>query len=224
MSNKITVRNDAKFWLVVESVAPTAVSFKQYVGPLYFPGDSYRFVEGDIVVKYNNPSFSKKSLVVVTVAMENFTWYTARVCTGESCPMILREYIRGWVALSRECRIIRAAHEWVHKIQDEIDSYLDREPIVHSPDDEYVYSRMVQIDQLGRAMAEASAPPNLINEETVFEAFQRWLESLSTMSEVPPDELYGMLIRGAQKTTAREHHVPYLKKFARALHFKDIEK
>jgi hypothetical protein len=219
--SKVIIRNDAKFWLVVESVSPTAVHFSDYDGPRHLTGDAYKVMEGDIVIKCDRASFSKKSLVIVTVAMAGLKWYTARVCAGDDCGVILREYVRSWLALSRECRIIRAAAEWEHKIQIEINDYLDEEPILHTIDDEFVYSRMVKIEQLSREMAEASAPPNLINEDTIFEAFQRWLESLSTMSDVPPHDLYGMLIRGAQQTSAQAHHVDYLKKFTRALHFKD---
>lgn len=214
-------RGGTHFWLDVESIPITAVDLRQYVGMRYKSGTVCNLEVGAVVLKVRGPSFKSRPRYTVSILLPHGKWYDARDCSPPGCAQILKEYVRTWLTLSPECRIVRGAEEITANIQTEIDEYLD-EDSSRSIDDGFVYTRLIQIDELANMTAVFSSPPSIINETTVFDAFQRWLEAMASMSELPPEQLYEMLIRGAQRV--KTPHVNYLKRFNRAVKFQKDNK
>jgi|TARA_B100000809_G_C15123798_1_gene525359 hypothetical protein len=214
-------RGGTHFWLDVKDIPVTAVHLSQYVGERYKSGTVCTLEVGAVVLKVQGPSFNNKPRYTVSILLPHGKWYDARDCAPPGCAQLLREYIRTWLTLSPECRIVRGAEEMTAKIQAEIDEYLDEDPS-RSVDDGFAYTRLIRMDELASMSATFSSPPRIIDEITVFDAFQRWLEAMSSMSEIPPEQLYEMLIRGAQR--AKTPHVNYLKRFNRAVKFQKDNK
>lgn len=194
-----------------------ATSLKQYDGPRYKAGESCSISAGGVVLKAYSASFKRKAFYNVCVLLPDGEWYEAIDCTPPNCGQQLRERIRTWLTLSKESRVIRAVSEIVEGINTEIDVYLDKGPL-NTLEDSYVYTRLMKIDELSN-LAVSATGNKIVNEDVIFEEFQRWLEALAARTEIEPERLYSMLIRGAQR--ANTPHVTYLKKFNRAIRFQD---
>jgi len=107
----------------------------------------------------------------------------------------------------------------VEQLNQEIDAYLDRGPAC-TLEDSFVHNLLTEIDTLSN-MAAVATGKQIVNEEAIFEEFQRWLEAIAVRTRIEPEKLYSMLIRGAQR--AKTPHVDYLKRFNRAIRFQDKE-
>jgi len=197
-----------------------ATSLMQYEGPRYKAGQTFTIEVGSVVLKAHTASFKRqKSFYEVCILLPDGEWYTALDCTPPNCGQQLRERIRTWLALSRESRVIRAVSEMVEQLNQEIDDYLDKGEAC-TLEDSFVYNRLTEIDTLS-SMAVAATGNKIVNDDLIFDEFQRWLEALAARTEIAPEKLYSMLIRGAQK--AKAPHGNYLKKFNRAIRFQDNE-
>jgi hypothetical protein len=203
----------------VEEVGPTAISLKQYIGPRRQPGETFKLPGGSVVLKAHTGSFDKKATYVVCVLLPNGEWHTAADCAPPNCGQLLRDRTRTWLSLSLESRVIRAISELIEELNLEVDVYLDHDT-AHTLEDDFVCAQLEKIEELAN-LAATSTGKQIINEETIFEEFQRWLEAIAVRTLIEPEKLYNMLIRGAQR--AKTPHVDYLKRFNRAIRFQDKE-
>jgi hypothetical protein len=210
-------KRGTSFWMEVQEVSPIATSLKQYKGPRYDAGKSCDIPVGSVVLKAKNASFKHKPLYVVCVLLPDGTWHEALDCTPPNCGQQLRERIRTWLVMSAESRVIRAVSEISDVLNNEIDTHLDEDEL-HTLDDSFVYLRLTQIDAMA-TMAVASTGNKLVNDELIFDEFQRWLEAVAARTELSPETIHSMLVRGAQRS--KTPHVNYLKKFNRAIRFQD---
>ena len=107
----------------------------------------------------------------------------------------------------------------IEELNQQVDVYLDQDPS-HTLEDDFACSQLEQIEALANLAATATGK-QIVNEESIFEEFQRWLEAIAVRTLIEPEKLYSMLIRGAQR--AKTPHVDYLKRFNRAIRFQDKE-
>jgi hypothetical protein len=107
----------------------------------------------------------------------------------------------------------------IEALNQKVDVYLDQDPS-HTLEDTFVCGQLEKIEELAN-LASTATGKQIVNEETIFEEFQRWLEAVAVRTLIEPEKLYNMLIRGAQR--AKTPHVDYLKKFNRAIRFQDKE-
>lgn len=210
-------KRGVSFWMEVQEVSPMATSLKQYEGPRYDAGKTCDIPVGSVVIKSNTASFKNKLLYVVCILLPDGSWHEAIDCTPPNCGQQLRERIRTWLAMSAESRVIRAVSEVSEVLNTEIDDYLD-ESELNTLDDSFVYLRLTRIDVMA-TMAVTATGHKLVNDESIFDEFQRWLEAVAARTELDPEKIYSMLVRGAQRS--KTPHVNYLKKFNRAIRFQD---
>ena len=200
-------KRGVSFWMEVQEVSPMATSLKQYEGPRYDAGKTCDIPVGSIVIQSNAASFKHKPLYVVCILLPDGSWHEAIDCTPPNCGQQLRERTRTWLAMSEESRVIRAVSEISEVLNTEIDDYLDESEL-----------RLTRIDVLA-TMAVTATGHKLVNDESIFDEFQRWLEAVAARTELDPEKIYSMLVRGAQRS--KTPHVNYLKKFNRAIRFQD---
>lgn len=206
------------FWLDLEEVPPTAATLWQFKGSRYKSGQYCDIEVGSVVLKVSPASFKHSARYIVCILLPEGEWFEARECSPPGCAQLLRDYLRTWLTLSPECRVVRAAEETIGLITKEIELYLDKDE-EHTLEDAFVHNRLTKIDSYAEVSAAAAVGDAIIDETTVFDAFQRWLEAMASISELPPDEMYYMLVRGAQR--ANSPHVDYLRRFNRIIKFQD---
>jgi hypothetical protein len=201
----------------VQEVGPMATSLKQYKGPRYQPGDNCDIPVGAVVLRMNTASFKHNALCVISILMPDGTWHDAIDCTPPQCGQQLRDRTRTWLATTAESRVIRAMAEQIERYNVEIDNYLEEDDN-HTLDDSFVFGRLRLIDTVSDIAVTATGN-KLITEESIFTEFERWLEALAARSDLEPETIYNMLIRGARRSTVP--HVTYLQRFNRTIRFQD---
>jgi len=226
-------RRGHETWLLVTSVPPGSFShtIQQWVGRWLHPGRQERIPVGSVIARRKMAHMNKHVLEIL-IQLPDGQRYEGRQAIGQyDAPAILREYVRGWLLLSPECRVIRACGEWADRIQARIDEMEDQESSSVIAEPSYMDSPAFQdklglIDQLDRMSAQAALAPDTVTEASLLQAFERWLEATATISSMTPERICALLNHAVQRHAdcTDKQTGTYLKRFTRALRLKAKEK
>jgi hypothetical protein len=220
----VTVPKSTFCW-VVTHVPANARRVNDYVfdDPAAIPGTVEEWKPGTCLLTQTNSQSARQIETNVLILLPTADWHNARTCMGKDWTYLLRDYIRSWLLLSPECRVMRAINETIVDLQDslvELEQQIFPEPITDDPRVERLHAEILTWERTFADISLGSATNT--TPERITAAFHRWVETISASTGLEPSEISVMLTRGIQNKSAPVNvDSVYTREFSRALRFNE---